>query len=224
MSLEEFGWDILWWDFQKNSENNENQEWWKEKITQADIARIEAQAKKAKQVWQQWQQTKRNNQAIANFLTFLFRNIKDDKVLLEIHKLFFTKNNVNTGAKELKSTIYAVVLIGIFAPFFIENIKNMWLFPTFEWLLQNIQQEITTSKYISYVENLCKKYKISFIEHNSQFVSFIVEILFYFWIVDKNALEDGQKDQLFQSVKNELFKDSEQTSKHNHVHTHTHDK
>ncbi len=225
MSLEEFGGgEISWENISYWNESNENQEWPKEKISQADIARVEAQAKKAKQVWAQWQQYKKNNQAIAKFLTFLFQKIQEDKIIFGMYGLFFTKTNPNTWAKELKSTLYAVVLIWMFVPFFLDDVKQMWLRPTFEWLLWWVDKDTTTSKYIAYIERLCQRYKISFIEHTSQFIFFVIDMLFYFWIVDEKSLDKEQKEQLFKSVQQELFNDASEHSHHNHIHRHTHDK
>ncbi len=182
------------------------QEWSKEKITQADIARIEEQAKKAKQIRSKWQQIKRNNQAIAGFLSFLMKNINNDDIIIQMYKLFFTKENPNNWAKYLKSTLYAVVLIWIFVPFFLEDIKNMKLYPTYQIILQEAEQDLTLSKYVSYINRLCQKYKINFIENTKQFTKFLTTIVFHFWLVDEQSLNKDRKKELENSIKHELFR------------------
>jgi hypothetical protein len=50
-------------------------------VTEADVQRVQENARQAKKVAQQLQQDKKQNNQLANFLTFLLGEISNEKII-----------------------------------------------------------------------------------------------------------------------------------------------
>ena len=64
--------------------------WWSlnEWVTEADVQRIQENARQIKKIAQQLQQDKKQNNQLANFLTFLLSELSNDKII----KLLYANN------------------------------------------------------------------------------------------------------------------------------------
>lgn len=166
-------------------------------------------------------QSKKNNSAIAQFLAMLFQRIDDPQILGHVHQIFFVRHDGKSTAAVLKNDIYALILMGLFVPFFVPEAEQFGLKKTYQ-KFYNFDAAITLTSYISSIESLMKTYKASFLEHTQVFVSLLTHIMFYFSLVDSNMTPEQQK-KLQTSVTNELFAHADRTAKHDHMHRHTHD-
>ena len=65
--------------------------WWSlnEWVTEADIQRVQENSRQMKKIAQQLQQDKKQNNQLADFLTFLLSEIKNDKIIKWLYDTFF---------------------------------------------------------------------------------------------------------------------------------------
>lgn len=195
----------------------------KNKVTEADIVRVRENQEQAKKVQGQIAQSKRNNIAIAEFIALLLKHIGSDTIIHKIYVLFFTKENQSTKSKEIKNEFYALVLIGLFVPFFQKETEVFGLRKTFEKIF-HFGTIPVTSEYIKYIEKVTEMFKATFFEQETSFVFLISEILFYFWLVDKSQLDETKRKQLEKSILEEFLLHAKEKADHDHIHLHTRDR
>ena len=65
--------------------------WWslKEWVTEADVQRVQENARQAKKVAQQLQKSKQENNQLANFLSFLLGEITNENIIKWLYDTFF---------------------------------------------------------------------------------------------------------------------------------------
>jgi len=223
MSWIESFWSAASYESQDNQSTwNESQEW-KNTVSQADVVRVREWQKKAKQVQWQIAQSKKNNDAIAVFLAYMFKHLSNDALLLSIHSLFFTKVNPNSGSKSLKNMEYSISLVALFVPFFEQKAEELWLKKVFAPLYTTKNGALHVSDYVKYVQAVFVKYKLSFLESSKEFSWFIVAILVEFGVVNPDQLGEEKTQELHTTLHKEFSTHVAQHTQHTHVHTHTHD-
>jgi len=127
------------------------------KVTEEAVRRVQDNQKKAKQAQQQIQQDKANNAKLAQFLTFLLKTLKNDKLIVALYEVFFKTKHPKTEITYLRKSINTIVVVGIFAPFFPQEIKQFGLGPYFEKLIA-INKKPAITEYLTYLKQLSKTY------------------------------------------------------------------
>jgi len=204
--MEDFGWISWAWNEQidqqlwteKNDQNN-----------QAELIRIREGNEKAKKVAQQIQTSKQTNHKFADFVSFLIKNIKEEKIISWIYQVFFKTKNPKDNIKYLKKNINFLVISWIFAPFYPQEIKHFGLFPYYENLF-NFNDKVKLETYLSYLKKLSKSYHDNIPIDKNDFLNFIIELFFYYklsttlqleTIEDKNIM----KRKLYKYIEQQLF-------------------
>ena len=93
--------------------------WWslKEWVTEADVQRVQEQARQAKKVAQQLKQDKKQNNQLANFLTFLLNEISNEKIIKWLYDTFFITIDPKTNIPYFRKSMNDGVVVWIFYPF-----------------------------------------------------------------------------------------------------------
>ena len=128
---------------------------WQTQVTEQDIQRVQVQSWQAKQVFAQIQKDKKQNNQMADFLTFLLKTIKNEKIISGIHNVFFKVKHTNQEIAYMRKSINTIVVVWIFAPFYPTEIRHFWLNGFFE-KIYNFQNPLSLSNYLSYLKNYHK--------------------------------------------------------------------
>lgn len=126
-------------------------------ITEEDVQRVQENSKRAKQIAQQIKKDKAINAQLAKFLGFLMGEIKNDELIIAIHRSFFKTTNPQDQVTYLRKDINTPVLVGFFAPFFLTQISEfkIWIFYDKLWVGQAAN---SINNYIDYLKKLSSTY------------------------------------------------------------------
>lgn len=151
--------------------------WWnlKEWVTESDVQRVQEQARQAKKVAQQLQQDKKQNNQLANFLTFLLGEISNEKIIKWLYDTFFITVDPKTNIPYFRKSMNDVVVVGLFYPFFSEKAKEIWVSYYYE-KLDNSKVK-TIEWYVKYLQELSDNYHDNIPVDQNSFVNLLVEIL-----------------------------------------------
>jgi hypothetical protein len=195
MSLEEFG----GWIGESASEIDQGTEWQESSESKEKaIARIEKEQKKAAQTRGQIQDSKKDNKALAAFMTFLLQNINNEKIIMISHDVFFHKTEA--GSTYVNHKVFAWTL----APFFwqeaiaagVEELYNEMYTPkATQWL----------QWYISYLKKLSYTYHDNIALDQQALLQLIIEILKHFHIIDTEEYSDEKKKEFIIDIVHDLF-------------------
>lgn len=163
---EEFGWIIESWEV-----------WWwlKENVTEADVQRVQENARQIKKIAQQLQQDKKQNNQIAQFLTFLLSEISNDKIIKWLYDTFFITVDPQTNIPYFRKSMNDIVVVWLFYPFFIEKAQETWISHYYENL--NWKWEKTIDWYISYLQDLSDNYHDNIPINQNSFIELLSEII-----------------------------------------------
>jgi len=176
----------------------------KEAIQHA-IDRIEKEQKKASETRWQIRKQKKEDIHMATFLTFLLQTLESDKIIISLHKVFFSED---TGGAQVN--VNHKVIIWFFAPFYQDEIEQYWLNPLYHELIQWSQlshqsSSIKLSSYIEYLKKVSYTYHNNFALDQQQLLQLIINILLHFEVIDVTQLKDEQKKELIISITQDLF-------------------
>ena len=151
--------------------------WWslKEWVTEADVQRVQENARQAKKVAQQLQQDKKQNNQLANFLTFLLGQISNEKIIKWLYDTFFITIDPRTNIPYFRKSMNDVVVVGLFYPFFVEKAQEVWVSHYYENLTNSWAKSIEW--YIKYLQELSDNYHDNIPIDQNSFVNLLVEIL-----------------------------------------------
>jgi hypothetical protein len=181
----------------------ENQDWIRadtNKVTEQDIKRTQWEWKQAKKVQEQIKKKQIENNNIANFLSFLLKEIKNEEIISAIYNTFFKVIDQKTKISYLRKSINNIVLIWFFAPFFPNELKKFQVHTYFQyiWNIKNSNQNL--NEYILYIKNLSKKYHDNVPISQSALINLLVLIIWEFKL-SKETLDKDWKNK----IKNELL-------------------
>jgi len=91
------------------------------------VRRVQDDQKKAQQVGQDIKKDKAVNDKFAKFLTFLLKDIKNDHLIKQIYQVFFKTRHEKTDLVHLRKSMNTIVVIGMFTPFYQDEIKELGL-------------------------------------------------------------------------------------------------
>jgi hypothetical protein len=151
--------------------------WWslKEWVTEADVQRVQENARQAKKVAQQLQQDKKRNNELANFLSFLLSEITNDKIIKWLYDTFFITIDPKTNIPYFRKSMNDVVVVWLFYPFYIEKANELWVSHYYEKLNNTWVKSIEW--YITYLQDLSDHYHDNIPINQNSFVELLVEIL-----------------------------------------------
>ena len=170
--------------------------WWslKEWVTEADVQRVQEEARQAKKVAQQLQQDKKQNNQLANFLTFLLGEISNEKIIKWLYDTFFMTIDPKTNIPYFRKSMNDVVVVWLFYPFFLEKAQEIWVAHYYENLSNSWTKSIEW--YIKYLQDLSDNYHDNVPIDQNSVVNLLVEILKEFLPsnLDMDSLWDIDKE------------------------------
>ena len=151
--------------------------WWalKENVTEADVQRIQENARQIKKIAKQLQQDKKQNSQLADFLTFLLSEISNDKIIKWLYDTFFITIDPKTNIPYFRKSMNDVVVVWVFYPFYIEKANELWVshyYETLKWA-----SEHSISWYIQYLQDLSDHYHDDVPINQASFIELLIEII-----------------------------------------------
>lgn len=163
---EEVVWVIESWESWRSL-----QEW----VTEGDVQRVQENARQAKKVAQQLQQDKKQNNQLANFLTFLLSELTNEKIIKWLYDTFFITIDPETNTPYFRKNMNDVVVVGLFYPFFKDKADELWVSHFYENLNGAWKKNI--NDYILFLQDLSDHYHDNIPVDQWNFVNLLVEIL-----------------------------------------------
>ena len=188
------------------------QEW----VTESDVQRIQENARQIKKIAQQLQQDKKQNNQLAEFLTFLLNEITNDKIIKWLYDTFFITIDPKTNIPYFRKSMNDVVVVWLFYPFFKEKADESWVSHYYEKLYSN--QDYTISWYIKYLQELSDHYHDNVPIDQATFIQLLIEIIKEYLsdASDTKALSDRSdstyKDIIYENLYSWSYEDSQELS------------
>lgn len=175
--------------------------WWslKEWVTEADVQRVQENARQAKKVAQQLQQDKKQNNQLAKFLSFLLTEINNEKIIKWLYDTFFITIDPKTNIPYFRKSMNDVVIVWLFYPFYQEKAREVWVAHYYEKL--NNAWEKSVEWYIAYLQDLSDHYHDNIPVNQNSFTQLLVEIM-------KNYLtteDKSEKQNYLQIIHEKLY-------------------
>ena len=170
--------------------------WWSlnEWVTEADVQRVQENSRQAKKIAQQLKQDKKQNNQLANFLSFLLSEITNDKIIKWLYDTFFITIDPKTNIPYFRKSMNNVVVVWLFYPFYITKAEEIWVDHYYKNL--NNAWLKTTEWYIAYLQDLSDHYHDNIPINQNSFVELLVEIL-------KEFLPNSANSELWDNVDRE---------------------
>ena len=165
------------------------------KVTEQDVKRAQSDSAQAKKAQEEIKKDKWQNNDIAKFLSFLLKNIKNEKLISAIYNTFFKVIDQRTKTTYLRKSVNDIVIIWFFAPFFVKEIEKFWLMVYFQDLLKNQSKNINFGEYMNYIKLLSQKYHDNIPINKDNLVNLIAILVWEFWIY-KEWLSDTWKEKI----------------------------
>lgn len=150
--------------------------WWSlnEWVTEEDIQRIQENTRQIKIISQQLKQNKKENNKIADFLTFLLKEINNENIIKNLYDSFFITIDPKTNIPYFRKSMNDIVIVWIFYPFYLEKAKNTWISKYFENL--NWAWKKTIKEYMNYLQDLSNHYHDNIPINQNSFIQLLIEI------------------------------------------------
>jgi len=170
--------------------------WWSltEWVVEADVQRVQENARQAKKVAQQLQQDKKQNNQLAVFLSFLLGELKNEEIIRWLYNTFFITIDPKTKIPYFRKSMNDIVVVGLFYPFYSDEAKKIWVDHFYEGL--NNSWKKTVEWYIAYLQDLSDHYHDNIPINQNAFVQLLVEIL-------KEYLPSNSNSELWENVDKE---------------------
>ena len=193
--------DELWWA------NLEEGWWWVRqdlnKVTEEAVRRVQEDQKKAQQIGQQIQDDHKSNLKLAQFLSFLIADIKDDNVIKWVYDTFFKVKHPETDIVYLKKNINTIVIVGVFVPFYIDAAQKAELTNFYEDFYDF--KELALTDYVHYLKKLSGKYHDNVPLDKEVFLNFLIDVVWYYNLVDLSTLNNESRKELKATLSKELY-------------------
>lgn len=188
---------------------NEAGTWWEvreniNKVTEAAVRRVQEDSKQAQQIWQQIKKDKAVNAALAQFLSFLLKDIKEDKIIKGLYDTFFKVKDPKTNITYFRKVVNIVVIVGLFAPFYGKKIHEDKLDPFFSHIY-DFNSTISLSSYVSFLKALSAKYHDNVPLDKAVFLNFLIQVVFHYNLVKLPNITPESHEELKQSLSKELY-------------------
>ena len=151
--------------------------WWalKEWVTEADVQRVQENARQVKKIAQQLQQDKKQNNQLANFLSFLLSELSNDKIIKLLYDTFFITIDPKSNIPYFRKSMNDIVVVWLFYPFYLDKAKETWISHYYKILQSSSQHSI--SWYIQYLQELSDNYHDNIPINETSFVELLIEII-----------------------------------------------
>ncbi len=169
----------LWWEVREDSN----------KVTEEAVRRVQDDQKKAQQVGQEIKSDKATNNKFAKFLTFLLKDIKNDHIIKQIYQVFFKTGHEETNATHSKKRMNTMLLVGMFVPFYQNEIKESELEHIYQDIF-NFDGDIDLTGYIKYIKQLLPKYHDNMEINKQEFTKLLTQIAEYYHLTEKLSTEN----------------------------------
>jgi len=173
------------------------------KVTEQDVKRAQSDSAQAKKVQEQIKKTKKENNNIADFLSFLLKNIKNEDIISAIYATFFKVTDPRTKTSYLRKSVNNLVIIWFFVPFFSNELDKFWLKPYFDGLYSSVHRIPNMGEYISYIKKLSNKYHDNIPIDQGNLLELLALIIWEFWI-SKEALEENGRKRIIKDIEKRL--------------------
>jgi len=187
-------------DFLSSLESNPVSETW-EKVTEADIQKVHENSENAKKVARVIFSDRKKNTKIADFLSFLLKDIKDEWLISLLYKVFWTMRSSKNSMTYLKKNINSVLIVWFFAPFYKKELEKYSIFELFSDIY-DFSKDISVDIFLTYLKILSKKYHDNIPINKNDFLNFLVKILFYYKVVD---VDQKPGDELYKDLETKLY-------------------
>ena len=177
--------------------------WWnlKEWVTEADVQKVQENARKAKKVAQQLQQDKKQNNQLANFLSFLLSKISNERIIKWLYDTFFITIDPKTNIPYFRKSMNNIVIVWLFYPFFTEKANETWVSHYYEKL--NNSWAKTIEWYITYLQELSDNYHDDIPINQDSFIELLAEILKEYLPINFDSESIPDADQEYKKIINE---------------------
>ncbi|MCK9466989.1 MAG: hypothetical protein M0P94_01560 [Candidatus Absconditabacterales bacterium] len=172
------------------------------KVSEQDVKRAQGDSAKAKQVQDQIKKSKATNNNIAKFLSFLLKNIKNEELISAVYSTFFKVVDPRTQVVYLRKSVNDIIIIGFFAPFFINEIEKFGLNTYFTEMLNN-KSGSNMTEYIEYIKKLSRKYHDNIPINKDVLLNLLALIIGEFGI-SKEALSESGKEKIKKEIEKKL--------------------
>ena len=151
--------------------------WWslKEWVTEADVQRIQENARQIKKVAQQLKQDKKQNNQLAKFLSFLLTEISNEKIIKWLYDTSFVTIDPKTNIPYFRKSMNDIVVVWLFYPFYLNKAQESWISHFYETLRSSSEHSI--SWYIQYLQDLSDHYHDNIPISETSFVELLIEII-----------------------------------------------
>ncbi len=159
------------------------------KVTEEAVRRIQDNQKKAQQVGQDIKNDKATNGKYAKFLTFLLKDIKNDHLIKQIYHVFFKTRHEETDLVHLRKNMNTIVVVGMFIPFYQEEIKELELENVYQDIF-SFGEDINLTRYINYIKKLLPKHHDNINIDKQEFTKLLTQITEYYQLTEKLSNEN----------------------------------
>jgi len=185
--------------------------WWslKEWVTEADVQRVQENTRQIKKVAQQLQQDKKQNNQLANFLSFLLSEISNENIIKWLYNTFFITIDPKTNIPYFRKSMNDIVVVWIFYPFYLEKAKEIWVSHYYEWL--NCSSQLSIDWYITYLQDLSDHYHDNIPIDQANFIQLLIEIIKQYLSksLDKKSLWNNPEETYKQIIYEKLYLSAE---------------
>ncbi len=193
--VNEISWAMDWIDTGEGVRKDTN------KVTEQDIKRVQWDSAKAKKVQDEIKKNKWKNNNIAQFLSFLLKNIKNDDLINSTYETFFKVIDTRTKTSYLRKSTNNIMIVWFFAPFYPKEIESYKLSWFFDDIIGDLYNKLSFSEYISYIKKLSKQYHDKIPINQDNLLKFLALLMGEFWII-KDPLNEAN----IEKIKKELIK------------------
>ncbi len=126
-------------------------------VSEEAVQRIQSQSKQAKQIAQQIKKDKAINYHLAQFLSFLMKELQNEDLIKAITDTFFKTTNPKDQITYLRKDINTYVVVWFFLPFFQKEAEQAKILPLYGKLgYEEANQSL--KNYVTYLKRLSEQY------------------------------------------------------------------
>ncbi len=174
------------------------------KVTEDAVKRIQEQGKKAKQAQQDIKQDKKTNAWLWQFLTFITKSIKNEKLINLLYNTFFKVKHPQNNITYLRKNINTKVIVGIFVPFYTQKAQEYKVTPLYENILTSDSTE-NIPNFMQYLKKLAKTYHDNIPLDKEVFTKFITEIILLYISVHTDKPINERRQMIALEVAKHLY-------------------
>lgn len=176
--------------------------WWSlnEWVQESAVQKVQENARQIKKIAQQLKQDKQQNNQLANFLTFLLREITNDNIIKWLYDTFFVTVDPKTNIPYFRKSMNDVVVVGLFYPFFVEKAQEIWVDHYYSKLACAGEKSI--GGYMTYLQDLSTNYHDNIPVNQTSFIQLMVEIIkeYLTSATDAPKLDNKNSDDVYKQI------------------------